>query len=255
MLTELINKYYERLNETDIYILERIVSNESKLSNIGIEELAKLCNTSKSTIMRLTKKIGFSGYSEFKNYLKWENKNNANSDINSELFSIMNTDFQATMKLLEDSLSIQEVAKKIYGSNMILLYSTGVGQKYCASEMQRLFMQLNKHMYRADGYEEFSLSSKNLKENDLVFIFSLSGDAKGLEDVLHILKLNKVTIVSITNMQQNKLSTLADYRLYMFSSPLELEQKLIHNSFSNAYVVIEYLFRAYFKYKTEVENV
>ena len=112
MLTELINKYYERLNEMDIYILERIVSNESKLSNIGIEELAKLCNTSKSTIMRLTKKIGFSGYSEFKNYLKWENKNNANSDINSELFSIMNTDFQATMKLLEDSLSIQEVAKK-----------------------------------------------------------------------------------------------------------------------------------------------
>lgn len=83
----------------------------------------------------------------------------------------------------------------------------------------------------------------------------MSGDAKGLEDVLHILKLNKVTIVSITNMQQNKLSTLADYRLYMFSSPLELEQKLIHNSFSNAYVVIEYLFRAYFKYKTEVENV
>ena len=56
-------------------------------------------------------------------------------------------------------------------------------------------------------------------------------------------------------MQQNKLSTLADYRLYMFSSPLEVEQKLIHNSFSNAYVVIEYLFRAYFKYKIEVENV
>lgn len=255
MLTELINKYYERLNETDIYILERIVSNENKLSSIGIEELAKLCNTSKSTIMRLTKKIGFSGYSEFKNYLKWENKNNTNSEINNELFSAMNTDFQATMRLLEDSLSIQEVVKKIYDSNMILLYSTGVGQKYCASEMQRLFMQLNKHMYRADGYEEFNLSSKNLKENDLVFIFSLSGDAKGLEDVLHILKLNKVTIVSITNMQQNKLSTLADYRLYMFSSPLEVEQKLIHNSFSNAYVVIEYLFRAYFKYKTEVENV
>lgn len=254
MLTDLINDSYDKLNPTDIYVLEKIVSMAKKLDKVGIEELAKLCNTSKSTIMRLTKKLGFSGYSEFKNYIKWEKTQKQNAELSDSLFHCINSDFIETMKQVEDTNQIEKLVKKIYDSNTIILYGTGVGQRYCAMEMQRLFMQINKHMYLIDGQEEFYLSSKGLGKQDLVIIFSLSGNANFIEDTLHTLKLNGTMIASITNMQQNKLSTLSDFRLYMVSSPLEIENGLIHNSFSNFFVVIEYLFRSYFKYKTEVEK-
>ena len=76
MLIEAINKNYDKLNESDIQSLSIIMAIVYKISEMSIEDLANECNTSKSTILRLTQKLGFTGYSEFKNYLKWENKEN-----------------------------------------------------------------------------------------------------------------------------------------------------------------------------------
>lgn len=254
MLTDLINDCYDSLNSTDIYVLKEILALKVNIDKIGIEELAKQCNTSKSTIMRLTKKIGFSGYSEFKNYIKWE-KNTSKNDFKGDLLAPIKSDFEETLKQLEETNQMQELVKEIYRCNNIILFGTGVGQRYCAMELQRLFMQVNKHMYLIDGVEEFLLSSKGLGKNDLVIIFSLSGNANLIENALHILKLNCTKIASITNRQKNKLSSLSDYRLYITSSPLEIENGLIHNSFINFFVVVEFLFREYFKYQREVEEV
>ena len=71
-IDELVNKYYENLNDSDLYIWNYISKNKSKTCNYTIEELSKCCNVSKTSIIRFAKKLSLSGFSELKVYLKLE---------------------------------------------------------------------------------------------------------------------------------------------------------------------------------------
>lgn len=250
MLSEIINSHYDSFNQTDFYIIKAILSMHDQIEKMGIEELAKKCNTSKSSIMRLTQKLGFSGYSEFKNYVKWENHQKETKSV-VNIFDHIKDDFQKTILQVEDSTKLEMLTKKIKNSKQIILYGTGQAQRYCAMEMQRLFMLVNKHMYYIGASDEFRLTCKNLDQDDLVIILSLSGNVKKIKETLQILKLNNVEVASITNMQNNELSGLSDYRLYAVSSPMEIENGLIHNSFINFFVIVEYLFRNYVQISKE----
>ena len=63
-LESLVQEYYKKLGDLDKGILSYIINNKKEVSNMNIVELASQVHASKSTILRLTKKIGFSGYTE-----------------------------------------------------------------------------------------------------------------------------------------------------------------------------------------------
>lgn len=67
---ELVSKYFNQLNENDLHIWQYIASNKKKCSDCTIEELSKLCNSSKSSIYRFARKLSLNGYSELKYGLK-----------------------------------------------------------------------------------------------------------------------------------------------------------------------------------------
>ena len=142
---------------------------------------------------------------------------------------------------------MREIAQWIKDSNQVLVYGTGQAQRYCAMEFQRLFMQINKYVYYVGASDEFRLLAKGLKKGSTVIIISLSGDMKKIEDIVRMMKLKDIKIISLTNFHNNELAAIADYRLYAVSSEIPIGDNLIHNSFVDFFVVIEYLFREYLK--------
>ena len=54
----------QNLSDSDIKILEYIVDNPEKVQKEGIRQLAKINFTSTASIIRLAKKLGYSGYNE-----------------------------------------------------------------------------------------------------------------------------------------------------------------------------------------------
>lgn len=244
MLTEAINKNYDKLNNSDLQSLEIIMEHTQSIGNMTIEELANKCSTSKSTISRLAQKLGFSGYSEFKNCLKWENKNQVPSEDYSYR-QALKQDFVLTVQQMEDSSSLMKVANEIYRCQNVVVYGTGQAQRHCAKELQRLLMQVNKYVSCVEASDEFRMLAKNLSSNDCVIILSLSGNADKFKDTLQLLRLKNVKMVSITNLQSNFLASMCNYNLYAVSSPLKLAENLYHNSFITFLTVIEYIFLAY----------
>lgn len=79
MLSDLINENYKKLNDADLYSLKRIETIGKDIEKMNIEQVASHCDTSKSSILRLTQKLGFSGYSEFKNYINGKHLNRQQS--------------------------------------------------------------------------------------------------------------------------------------------------------------------------------
>ncbi|MDE6195793.1 MAG: MurR/RpiR family transcriptional regulator, partial [Erysipelotrichaceae bacterium] len=70
-LEKLVNQYYDKLNENDKYIWQYIYHHQQECQKMSIQELARICNVSHTTIIRFAKKIGLDGYSDIKMYLKW----------------------------------------------------------------------------------------------------------------------------------------------------------------------------------------
>lgn len=70
---ELLNQYSDRLSENDLYIWDYVEKHKKQCENMTIEELARKCNVSRTTVLRFTKKLSLKGFGEFKVHLKMEN--------------------------------------------------------------------------------------------------------------------------------------------------------------------------------------
>ncbi|XOS93558.1 MurR/RpiR family transcriptional regulator [Brevibacillus laterosporus] len=72
LFEEQIKKYEYKLNDTDEQIIEYILKNKEEAVNLSIQNLAAKHFTVPNTITRLSKKLGYEGYSQMKISLKEE---------------------------------------------------------------------------------------------------------------------------------------------------------------------------------------
>lgn len=188
-IEELINNNYNKLNENDIYILKYILQNKTECFNLGITELARRCNVSKTTILRCIKKLGFEGYSEFRIYLKW--KENDLDKTNNNIVEKLIIDINQTINYLKDR-DFTEICKLIYNAENIFVYGTGAPQRVVAQALKQTFFAANKYLYMIEGEGEFEGLIDKITKNDIVIIISLSGNTTSLESYTNKLSLKGV---------------------------------------------------------------
>lgn len=85
MLNFDIKKHISKLNNSEFTVLDYIVTNQMKVKDMSIEELADACFVSKTTVVRLAQKLGFRGYSELRYEL-----NRSIEETQSKIESISN---------------------------------------------------------------------------------------------------------------------------------------------------------------------
>lgn len=251
MLMEIVNKNYDKLNSTDITVLTYIVEHNGTIADMGIETLAKECFTSKSTVLRLVQKLGFSGYSDFKSYIKWEQENSQIQPDYQDRLDVVQRDIAQTVRGLRGSTDIVGLARAMISSRTIVLFGTGEAQRYCAREMQRSFMEIGVYLFFIGAHEELRMLSQTLGASDLIIFISLSGNTDRLQEVLRIAKVRGIKTASITNLHTNPLAEQCDLNAYAVSSPLVTERGLEHTSFASYFVVFESIFTHYLEIRRQ----
>lgn len=250
-IEELVNKYYGNLNQTDLHIIKIIMNNTIDMKKMKIEDLAEKCNTSRTSVLRMTKKLGFSGYSEFKNVIKWE-KDIVQAPLNLAA-SVLMDDLNKTSKFLFDNEQLTLATNYIKKAKRVFVYGTGQAQRYCAQELQRLFMQVEVYFYVMHATEEFQLAVKNLTTEDVVIIISLSGNVVKIDTELKLLDVRNIPVISITNFTNNNLAGFSTCGLYVMNTPIQLDEDTEHHSFVHFLLVVELLFRKYLELYVDVE--
>lgn len=248
-LEELINKNYSKLNENDIYILKYILRNKTECYNLGMNELEKRCNVSRSTNLRCVKKLEFEGYSEFKVHLKWEENDVCSEEDNNNIEKLI-TDINQTINYFKDR-DFTKVCKLIYEAEKVFVYGTGAPQRVVAQALKQTFFAINKYLYVIEGEGEFEGLIDKVTEKDLIIIISLSGNTVCLEKYTNKLSLTGIEYVSITKLVNNKLSTTTPYNLYATTSEFVLNNGHGYETFTMFYILIEVLFRHYVEYERE----
>ena len=76
-----IKESYDRLSASEKRIAKYIIDNPNEVVKLPISELANRCQTSKPTVVRLCKTLGYSGYKELCMYLNADIMLNEGSEL------------------------------------------------------------------------------------------------------------------------------------------------------------------------------
>lgn len=238
IFSELIKRKYQDLGETDYEIYKYMIENKQLINNISITDLAEKTFTSKSSVLRFVQKLGFSGFTEFKYMIDWEER-----PKESQIFEVseMHNYITKTMKKLEN-MDLTNLFYKINQSENIYLISTGFSQQYQSQTLQRDFLKMGVSMNIVPAGINSELSTtiiEKLTKKDLLIVFSSSGENMVIKEMLTIPLLKEVPIFSITSFGKSWLQNQSECNICL---QIENEKDFLQN-FNSTFIhlVIDYL--------------
>lgn len=210
-----LNRHLLNANEEEI--LAYFLQNAAKVQQITIREAADKFYTATNTITRMCKKLGFLGYSDFKEALYITTiEEESYSD-----FTSLDDQLVKTKQLLNPSV-IAEINKNIFEAEQVLVL--GVGLSRLPAEEFHNYLQVvgkNSHIF----WEPHMMrhAARKLTKNDIVLAFSISGETENTIEPVNIANISGAKTVSITGFSKNKLSKISDYQLYGMTSKVIID--------------------------------
>lgn len=208
---------YDVLSPSEKETINYIRQNQQVVSTMSINELASHVLSSRSTILRLAKKLGFRGYTDLK-YALEENLKQP-SIIPSDLIGNLHDDVVKTFQYAQQ-VNFEPLIDAINKAQTLVIYTSGYTQESYAREFSKELMLVGKNNYILSGKSSFEIASLRLTTADLVIAISLSGAVTGVRDTITELVLNGIPICSVTDFGKNFLEEHAKYKLFYQTSPL-----------------------------------
>lgn len=219
LLNSIDNNIFNTLTQSEISILQYIDNHKSEVLNMSIHELSDKVFFSTATILRLCKKLNFSGYSELKFSLKNSTHSQVainNTPINNENVLLdLYTQVENTSRLL-DTKNIETVVNYLLSDKKIYLFATGI-TTMVFEYMQRYLLATERSTTLYKTNEIACHSAQNLTDNDVLILASSTGSDSSMLKAARIAKSNNVPIIAIAPLTNNPLSQIADITLYFFS--------------------------------------
>lgn len=218
-ITERMNNSFDRLNINERNVLDSVIKNKHDFYNLTINEFANKSLVSKSFIIRLCKKLDYSGYSEFKYQLKIEVENSDTRQTTQSILDSTTEDLKETLRLI-DSKKLNKLSQLLYQAPHIYTYGTGYGQKTILEDFKRGIISSQRTITSLPSSVELHLYSDTMVANDVLFIVSIRGKVDNIKNDLILLKEKGVIVVSITQFATNELASISSLNLYIKTTPV-----------------------------------
>ncbi|MDD3810597.1 MAG: MurR/RpiR family transcriptional regulator [Erysipelotrichaceae bacterium] len=215
-------------------IIEYILNEGSKIRDMSSYDIAKATFTSAPLLVRIAKKLGFGGWTEFKKaYLEELEYLNRETDIDASIPFTISDDIMticdnvarlqiAAIKETHALLShddIQEALRLLRDCQTIDIYATSynhlLAQQFCVA-LAYLGIRVNISLTPGDDQLLAAMSDKS----HCAIVISYSGETKSILNVLDILKKRQAKTIGITCMADNTLSNNVDVCLRMTSKEM-----------------------------------
>ena len=246
ILMNLVRENYANLNNNDLRIYSYIIQNKSEANELNINQMAEKLGLSTSSIMTFTKKLGLDGYSELKYLIKWSEEDKNSSFDNNEIEYTKN-DINLTMTMMT-SLNLDGLFKKLNEAKNVFVIGNGYTQLNVAEELKRNFLNVGKIVNILDQDSDYDRYKKLIKEGDVLFVISFSGENEKLINFVKSLEKD-VTIASITKLSNNTISHLSDYNVsFVTHEVYDFNQRMKISPISQFYVVIDFIILKYLSF-------
>jgi RpiR family transcriptional regulator, repressor of rpiB and als operon len=173
-----------------------------------------------STVVKIAKKLGFSGFRALRSALA-EYNNFPTSQLHAELFAndsagkIVQKVVQAAMKALEQNLTvieqtaIEKAAKYLSSSVFRDFYGVG-GSAQVARDAAFKFLRIGVRVSVFDDSQMMLMSACLLEKTDVAVAFSHSGQTSVVIDAVRQARKNGTRIIGVTNCRTSILAQESD---------------------------------------------
>lgn len=237
---ERVHKYEYKLNDTDDQIIDYILQYKEDVTGQSIQVLASQAYTVPNTITRLSKKLGYDGFSHMKNSLKVELE---------EPYEVPDDDsytlIQKTFEIL-DKDRMMEAARQLAESRQVLLFGLGDSSDLCemmARNLRVVGKPTSHHIHR----HEILHSLDQANPQSILFLISLSGETPLVLEAAEKAVEKNIPIISLTHFTKNPLQAMAAVNLYCYA-PKKTKNGYNITGRTPVMVVLETLSQYFWKY-------
>lgn len=224
---ECIAIYYTKMTKTDKQIFEKILASPQEFSVLPIHEVAHRLQVSSPTVLRAVKKIGYSGYPEFRLSLKeylFKDKKSDPSRQDNLITSIIGT-YERFLNLLKsvdlekDVLQIVSWMKQAKDVKVL-----GIGNSALPAQQLVYSLYTQGKFFEAITTETQIYYLKQALDPDTVyFIYSVSGLSE-YQELMDAAKEKKVKTVLITMTKDTRISMSA-YKTVLLPTAITFMRK------------------------------
>jgi len=232
MLIHKIEKTH--FSESESIIIDYLLKKGEEIKDMTISQISQQTYTSPSLLIRISKKLGYNGFNEFKAayikeleymYAKREIDASIPFTINDNMMTIAHNIIQLEKETLDDTLSLlnhddlQKALQLLRICDEIDIYGVS-SNVYLAETFKQNMNRIQKRVnlcYTTGSTQVQAIMSTPKK---CAILISYSGRTPFIIDVAKKLREKKTPIIALTNIAENELSSLADITLRISSREL-----------------------------------
>ena len=212
---QILDSNKEKLTKSEKKLAGYIATHSEQVIYSTMKSLGKNAGTGDATIVRLCKKLGFSGFSQLKIALAQESMVPQKKEKESSYYgasadmlinSIRKTEQLISQKSLDKAVDLLLNAKRVY------LFGVGHSGE-SAKDYEKTWLRIGLiAQAETDPHIQVQVSTL-LNDKDVVVGLSLSGHTRDTYDSLELAKKAGAKIITISNDLNSPISQLGDARL------------------------------------------
>lgn len=242
-------------------VIEFILNKQELIDNYSTTQIAQETYTTPSILIRIAKKLGFNGYSDFKKaylhevrYLKNHFQHldaNTPFESNDPIMTVANKIAQLKQESINDTLSLIQ-----HDSLQKALHILEGSDKICVFTISNLTFQAEEFVFKlrhiGKNAETFSISNMMYQEaimttpSDCALCISYSGESPEIIQTAKYLTDRHVPIISITSMGDNSLSELSNVSLQITTREKSYSKIGAFSSLESISFILDTLYSCYF---------
>lgn len=226
----LASQYKAQASGAEQGALNYITEHPEKIPQLSIKQFSALSYSSPSTIVRLCRKLGFSGYRDMQQSLLYElamreqqNPRLVEADASMSLSELMDAVTYRNMAALEDSLKIvdekavDKAVDLICAADSVLLFGLGASL-LVAQDAYLKFIRIDKPCSCCEDIHSQYVLARNAKSTDVAIIISYSGCTEEILRCAEYLKDQGTPIIAITRFKSSPIARLSACSLFVVAA-------------------------------------
>ncbi|MCP3424872.1 MurR/RpiR family transcriptional regulator [Rothia sp. AR01] len=242
-LESVVASRHEKWNDTERAIMSYVLANQDRVVESSVQAVAHSTFTSPSSVMRLTKKLGFSGFSELKYFLR-HSRSAPTSEV-ADLVAAQRRDVEGTLAQLERA-DLGPVLHRMQRARTVYCYGTDFSSRTAAQELSKALLINGTSTVMVPGVKELKASLPAMDPEDLLVLISGGDGMPAQAELAELFLLRSLQTLAITRLGDRERSYNPEWMLHYCASPLgRVGGSESYYSWIGLNVVLDYLVRRY----------
>lgn len=230
-LIERVQERYESLRPSERMVADHLRERAGTRLDMSITELARALGTSEATVSRVSRALGYAGFSDLKLSLAEGASAQAAGFVNipseidpadplivnsARLASLLSKSLMGTQRML-DSAPVEACLDAICNASRITLVGVGGAAAICHEAVHLLMKAGFDVTAHSDNYMQI-VASMNMKPGEVVIGISHTGTTRNVANALTLARRNGATAIAITSNASSAVAREADITLTTWNS-------------------------------------